>query len=228
MTDFSKYTALLKSAIGIIVFLFGAFNNFLQDIAPPNPSDEFNLPVGIAKFTSLALLLFVSLLCNFKALNQKQTQKKFVSLWLWIAGLLILIFLAGSLFYSNNFREKTVWHQDWKVRLLKGNELTDESKEICVEENKYANVSACEQFLLYKYYNAKQINDEHLLWTEQSVQANLRLLVYAYIVVVVSLSALLFSLVELLSWNLFRKKGDATPDKQLKTNAGSPARRREN
>lgn len=220
MIDFSKYSVLLKSAIAIVVFLFGAFNQFLLNLAPPDPADELDLPIGIAKFTTLALLLFVSLLCNLKALNKKESQKKFVSLWLWIAGALILVFLASSLFYYNNFSEKTVWHRSWKVRLVKGNELTADSKEICREENHNRSTRDCEQFLLYKYYNADQVNHDYLLWPEESVRANRMSLVYQYIFVVISISSLLFSLVELLSWNLFQKKSSATTKSKAKTVAG--------
>lgn len=207
MIDFSKYSVLLKSAIAIVVFLFGAFNNFLLNLAPPDPADELELPIGIAKFTTLALLLFVSLLCNFKALHKKDSQKKFVSLWLWIAGALIVVFLASSLLYYNNFSEKTIWHRAWKARLVKGNVFTDESKEICKEDNHNRSYQDCEQYLLYKYYNADQINHDYLLWTEDSVRANRKSLVYQYLLLVVSISSLLFSLVELLSWNLFQQKG---------------------
>ena len=45
---FANYAALLKSAISVIVFLFGAFSGFLLKFAPPDPSDELQIPIGIA------------------------------------------------------------------------------------------------------------------------------------------------------------------------------------
>jgi len=206
MINFSNYTVLLKSGLAVIVFLFGAFNNFLSKFAPPDPADELDLPIGIAKFSALALLLFVSLLCNFQAAKKQASQKKFVLLWLWVSGILIIGFIVCSLTYFSSFKQHTVWQYNWQTRLVKGDSLTAESNDICREDNHNRSVEACEQYLLYKYYNANQVNIDHLLWTAASVRANtMKLLVY-YMVLVLCISGVLFSLVELLSWNIFSKQ----------------------
>lgn len=209
MINFSNYGTLIKSAIAVVVFLFGAFNNFLVKFAPPDPSDELDLPIGIAKFTALALLLFVSLLCNYKATKKKTDQQKFISLWLWVSGTLVVLFIACSLIYFNNFKKHTVWQYTWQARLVKGDSLTADSKLICKEDNHSRSVKDCEQYLLFKYYNANQVNNDHLLWTEESVRDNTMKLLINYILLVVSISGLLFSIVELLSWNIFNKQKSA-------------------
>lgn len=206
MINFSNYTVLFKSAIAVVLFLFGAFNDFLLKFSPPDPSDELDLPIGIAKFTALVLLLFVSLLCNYQALKKITDQKKFVFLWLWISGFLIVAFISCSLIYYNNFKKYTVKQYNWNVRIVKGDSLTADSRQICKEDKHNRSVKDCEDYLLFKYYNANQVNNDHLLWTEESVRSNtMKLLIY-YIALVISISGLLFSVAELLSWNLFNKQ----------------------
>jgi hypothetical protein len=207
--NFSNYTILLKAAIAVVVFLFGTFSGFLLKFSPPDPSDELSLPIGIAQFVALALLLFVSLLCNYQATRKKSDQKRFVRLWLWISGALIILFVISSLVYYNNFRSKTVKQGEWGLRLIRGNELTDNSKAVCNEKGYSLLNNQCELFLLNKYYNVNEIINKHELWTEQSVNFNKSALLLNYILVIAGISGLLFSLVELLSWSMFAQKTPA-------------------
>ncbi len=213
---FENYTALLKSAIAVIVFLFGAFSGFLLKFTPPDPSDELNIPIGIAQFLSLAILLFVSLLCNYQATKKKADQRKFVRVWLWIAGTLIIAFAVSGIVYYGNIKKHTIRQSDWDVRLIRGSELTKDSKEICKEDKQNSSDADCESYLLYKYYNSNEIIDKHLLWTEESVNSATMTLLINYIIVIVSISGLLFSMVELLSWSMFNKKKDAVASKPVK------------
>jgi hypothetical protein len=93
---------------------------------------------------------------------------------------------------------------DWDIRFVKG-ELTPISKEICEEEEQNNTVQECEAFLLYKYYNANEVLDKHFLWTQESVNRNSVNLLINYIIVIASISGTLFSLVEILSWSMFKK-----------------------
>jgi hypothetical protein len=195
---FQNYTVLLKSAVAVIVFMFGAFSSFLLKFTPPDPSDELGIPIGIAEF--------LSLLCNYQATKKKADQRKFVKLWLYIAGTLIVIFAVSAVIYYGNLKKHTIRQSDWNVTLIRGTEFTPDSKDICKEEKHYRTSEDCESFLLYKYYNANEIIDKHFLWTEQSVNAVQMKLLINYIIVIVTISGLLFSLVELLSWNMFNKK----------------------
>jgi hypothetical protein len=208
---FENYAVLLKSAIAVIVFLFGAFSGFLLKFTPPDPSDELGIPIGIAQFLSLALLLFVSLLCNYQATKKKADQRKFVRLWLYIAGSMIIIFAVSSIFYYSNLKQHTIRQSDWNVTLIRGTELTPDSRDICKEDKQNRSDEECESYLLYKYYNANEIIDKHFLWTEKSVNAMQMRLLIIYIIVIVTISGLLFSLVELLSWNMFNKKPPDAP-----------------
>jgi hypothetical protein len=197
--NFSNYTVLLKAAIGVVIFIFGAFSGFLLNISPPDPAGNIAFQVGLAQFVALVILLFFSLLSNFQLRRSKKNQRKFLRLWLMIAAALILTFIISSLLYYKNFQDNTIVQKDWNIRFTRGT-LTETSRQICAEEKQYHSEAECESFLLYKYYNANEISDKHFLWTEESVsRASLRLLIN-YIIVIVSLSASLFSLVELLSW----------------------------
>jgi hypothetical protein len=203
---FENYTVLLKSAISVVVFLFGAFSGFLLKFAPPDPSDELQIPIGIAEFLALAILLFVSLLCNYQATKKKANQRRFIQLWLWIAGILIIGFAVSGILYYSNIKKHTVKQTNWNIRLIKGSTLTPDSKDICKEEKQNSSIEVCESFLLYKYYTSSEILDKHYLWTEESVNdATIKLLIN-YIVVIISICGILFSLVELLSWGMFNKK----------------------
>jgi len=202
--NFSNYTVLLKAAIGVVIFIFGAFSGFLLNVSPPDPSGNIAFQVGLAQFVALAILLFFSLLSNFQLRRTKKDQRKFLRLWLMIAAGLILTFIVSSLVYYRNLQDNTVLQKDWNIRFTKGT-LTETSKQICAEEKQYASESECEAFLLYKYYNANEVSDKHFLWTEESVSEAAQQLLINYIVVIVSLSASLFSLVELISWN--KEKG---------------------
>jgi hypothetical protein len=203
--NFSNYTVVLKAAIGVVIFLFGAFSGFLMEFAPPDPSENLRFQIGIAQFISLVILLFISLLCNYQATKKKAGQRKFVSLWLWISAALIVIFTVSSILYYQSFRENTIMQSDWDIRFVKG-ELTPISKEICEEEEQNNTVQECEAFLLYKYYNANEVLDKHFLWTQESVNRNSVNLLINYIIVIASISGTLFSLVEILSWSMFSKK----------------------
>lgn len=203
---FENYTVLLKSAVSVVVFLFGTFSGFLLKFAPPDPSDELKIPVGIAEFLALAILLFVSLLCNFQATQKKVNQRRFIKLWLWIAGMLIICFAVSSVVYYSNLKENTIKQTNWNIQLIRGAELTADSKEICKEEKQDRSSKECESFLLYKYYTSNEILEKHYLWTEESVHdATIKLLIN-YLAVIISICGILFSLVELLSWGMFNKK----------------------
>lgn len=202
---FENYTVILKSAISVVVFLFGAFSGFLLKFAPPDPSDELQIPIGIAQFLALALLLFTSLLCNYQATKKKADQRKFIQLWLWVAGILIIVFAVSAIVYYGNIKKHTIKQTNWNIRLIKGSALTSDSKEICKEEKQNRSDKDCESFLLYKYYTSSEILDKHFLWTEESVNDATMKLMVNYIVVIISICGILFSLVELLSWGMFNK-----------------------
>ena len=210
--NFEKYSVVIKSAIAVVVFLFGAFSGFLLKFTPPDPSDELGIPVGIAQFLSLAILLFISLLCNYQATKRKKSdQRQFVNLWLYVVAGMIVIFAVSGIMYYGSLKKDTIRQSDWNIRLIRGTELTKESQDICKEEKHNRSDADCESFLLYKYYNANEILDKHYLWTEKSVNEVTMKLLINYIIVIVSISGLLFSLVELLSWNMFNKKPAEPP-----------------
>jgi len=202
---FENYSVVLKSAISVVVFLFGAFSGFLLKFAPPDPSDELQIPIGIAEFLALAILLFISLLCNYQATRKKANQRRFIQLWLWIAGTLIIGFAVSGIMYYSNIKNHTIRQTNWNIRLVKGSTLTPDSKNICGEEKQDRSTADCESFLLYKYYTSNEVLDKHFLWTEESVnEATMKLLIN-YIAVIVCICGILFSLVELLSWGMFNK-----------------------
>ncbi|MEO7766401.1 MAG: hypothetical protein ABIS01_03205 [Ferruginibacter sp.] len=108
---FDSYTTLLKSAISVVVFLFGAFSGFQLKFAPPDPSKELQIHIGIAPFMALAILFFISLLCNFQVTQKKAYQRIFIRLWLWIDAILIIGFVVSGIVYAANMKNHTVLHK---------------------------------------------------------------------------------------------------------------------
>lgn len=209
---FENYSVVLKSAISVVVFLFGAFSGFLLKFAPPDPSDELQIPIGIAEFLALAILLFISLLCNYQATKKKANQRRFVQLWLWVVAILIIGFAVSGVLYYSNIKKHTIKQTNWNIRLIKGSTLTPDSKNICGEEKQNKSAEECESFLLYKYYTSSEVLEKHFLWTEESVNDATMKLLINYIIVITCICGILFSLVELLSWGMFNK---ATVEKKI-------------
>ena len=196
-----KKTAIIKSSIQLVVLLFAAFGGFLLNIAPPSNS-TVNLAVGITEFITLALLLFISAFTNFSlVLNKKRFKKNYRS-WLIFGAVCFVLLLFFSIQYFSRYNNSVVTVNKWDTKFIRGT-LSPDAIKLCADE-KY-NINHCESLLLEHEYGVDDIEDG-LLWTKESMKKNqLQLLIY-YLSFIITLSACLFSLIELLSANYLSPK----------------------
>lgn len=184
----------LKSALGVVVFLFAALGGYLLDVSPPDTQDTFNanFPTGLAQF--VALLLF--LLAGVWFRNQLQTSpdpRRLLRRWTLFSGVLVGLALVSGMAYYYYFGEYVVYHPAWELRLVRG-ELIDTALEICREDHKVGH--ACELYLLQEYFTFDQVVN-HFLWTKSSVTTAKFILLGSYLAFIISLSGALFCLIEL-------------------------------
>ncbi|MEP6681826.1 MAG: hypothetical protein ABJA35_01145 [Parafilimonas sp.] len=201
-----KKTGIIKNSIQLVVLLFAAFGGFLLNIAPP-ANGTVNLAVGITEFITLALLLFISAFTNFSlVLNKKRFKRNYRS-WLIFSAVCFTMLIATSLLYFNNYGKLVLHVNKWDTTFIRG-ELSPDAIQLC-SEDKYS-ASQCENQLLKYEYGVKDVEDG-LLWTKESMHNNqLRLLLF-YLGFIITLSACLFSLIELLSANYLGSQSKPAP-----------------
>lgn len=198
-----KYLGLLKTAVAIIAFLFGAFNNFLDKYAPPPLGHETGdagtggLTASLAKFICLTLLLFISLVFNYQGLHNDKRKKKLAFAWLFITGFCLLAFILVAFDYQRQFEEKT-FAPFGNDRYMKG-VLTREALQICSTDYPGQDLKACEIELM----NDVSAEGMHAYWVAGSREGFRKDLQIRYMALVILLSVTLFSLIEVLGWNIF-------------------------
>jgi len=198
-----KYLGLLKTAVAIIAFLFGAFNNFLDNYAPPPLGHETGeagtggLTVSLTKFICLVLLLFISLVFNYQGLHDDKKKRKLAFAWLFITGFGILAFILVAFDYQRQFEEKT-FTPFGNDRYMKG-VLTREAVQICRTDYPALDLKSCEIELM----NDVSAEGMAAYWVAGSREAFRQDLQIRYMALVILLSVTLFSLIEVLGWNIF-------------------------
>lgn len=198
-----KYFGLLKTAVAMIAFLFGAFNNFLDKYAPPPLGHETGdagtggLTVSITKFICLALLFFISLVFNYQGLHDEKRKKKLIVIWLFIIGICILAFIITAFDYQKQYEAKTItpFGND---RYMKGI-LTGEALQICRTDYPGLDIKSCEIELM----NDVSAAGMNAYWVPGSREEFRKELQVSYMALVILLSIILFSLIEVLGWNIF-------------------------
>jgi ABC-type transport system involved in multi-copper enzyme maturation permease subunit len=197
-------TTIIKTSVQVILLFFGLFGGFLLHAAPPDYNSEFKLVIGLAQFVSLLLFLLISVVLNLYAKRRQKGAPLLLKVWL----LLIVVFVVGFIVmvfrYYQHFNTLTVWQSTWKIRFIRGTELTEESTRHCKEYK----ISAykCESHLLNIFYTSGEIAFENALWTEASVQENRSRLFRDYVLLIITLSGALFSLVEIIALYSTRPK----------------------
>lgn len=187
----------------MIAFLFGAFNNFLDKYAPPPLSHETGdagtegLTVSITKFICLALLFFISLVFNYQGLHDEKRKKKLVLIWLFLIGFCLLAFIVIAFDYQKQFEAKT-FTPFGNDRYMKGI-LTEEALQICRTDYPGQDIKSCEIELM----NDVSAEGMHAYWVTGSREAFRQALQLRYMTLVILLSVILFSLIEVLGWNMF-------------------------
>lgn len=198
-----KYFGLLKTAVAMIAFLFGAFNNFLDKYAPPPLSHETGdtgtegLTVSLAKFVCLALLFFISLVFNYQGLQDEKRKKKLILFWLFLIGLCIIAFILAGFDYQKQYEEKT-FTPFGNDRYIKGI-LTEEALQICRTDYPGITLKSCEIELM----NDVSAAGMNAYWVPGSREGFRQDLQLRYIALVILLSVILFSLIEALGWKMF-------------------------
>jgi hypothetical protein len=191
--DNEKKAVLIKGAIEVVLLLFAAFGGFLTNIAPPG--SDVKLPLGIAQFITLCLLLYISAFSRYSLSMNKRKYKKNYGLWLIVAGIFLVLTLASAFVYFGQYEKRVIAKENWDVRLVRG-QLTDSSRAICAEE-KIGDTNACEFELLNNFYTSNEVMNGKL-WTRESVSAAKMRLLVSYIAFILSLSVILFAALELL------------------------------
>ena len=202
----NRSLSLLKRAIAIIAFLFGAFNNFLDNYAPPPLNHETEdsgtgeMTTTIAKFITLLLLLFLSLLINNQVINNKTRKIKSFRIWIWVLGIFLLGFIVISFDYQKQYVDKTFtpFGNDRYIRGI----LTQSAMSICQSDYPDHDVRSCEIELMNDV-GAERMNT---YWIPGTRENNRDKLQSRYFTFVILLSALLFSLIELLGLKLMPLK----------------------
>lgn len=191
-----KKLGILKNAIQVIVCLFAAFGGFLFNIAPPNGTDV-KLPLGIAQFLSLALLLYVSAFSVYSLVLNKKRFNRNYKMWLGVAGFFLVVTIASSFTYFHHYENLVLPVDKWDTTLVRG-ELTVDALAVCKEEFRIQDPDRCEHDLLAGFYTIDQVATGRL-WTRNSIKSSQMKLLVWYIVFVIALSGTLFSTIELLS-----------------------------
>lgn len=190
---------IIKTAVQVILLFFGLFGGFLLKAAPPEYNSDFKLTIGLSQFISLLLFLFISVVLNLFAKKRKKGAALLLKVWLLFISIFLIVFIIMAFRYHTDSNTLTVWQSNWKIRLIRGSELTEESKEIC-KENKIKTYT-CESYLLTRFYTSEEIINQNALWTETSVQKSRSRLFTDYILLIIALSGALFSLVEIIALN---------------------------
>lgn len=194
---------IIKTAVQVILLFFGLFGGFLLKAAPPEYNSELKLTIGLSQFVSLILFLFISVVLNLYAKKSKKGAALLLKVWLLFIFIFLIGFIIMAFRYHTDRNTLTVWQSNWKIRFIRGMELTEESNEIC-KENKIKTYT-CESYLLTRFYTSDEIINQNALWTEASVQKSRSRLFTDYIFLIITLSGALFSLVEIIALNKKRE-----------------------
>src|ERR1022692_3986049 len=96
-----RYSALLASAVEVVVFLFASFGGFLKGIAPPQQTGAA-YATGILSFLVLITLLIIS------SLSRTAPGAKFRRAWL-IAGIAAFILALPPAFLYPSALDRYTW-----------------------------------------------------------------------------------------------------------------------
>ena len=174
----------ITSAFEIVTTLTTGFGGFLVAIAPPEEADA-KFAVGISSFLSLVIFLFIA------AIAKRKASLRHWKYWLGISGLFLLTFAISIYIYRNNFAHLTfLFPPDdiEQVRLINGTEYTPKAVQILKE-----NPDLTFAELLDKLGGE---NQRHKIWTQESIENATNVLLYNYIIMILSLTISVFCITE--------------------------------
>lgn len=175
--------AILSKGVQIITFIFAAFNDFFFNIAPPGDMNS-SYAIGISSFLALFILLFIS------AISRNQPKKKYKKIWLAMSMIFFVIALIASGFYKSNFEKLTfVYNPEGETkRHIAGTTLTFEAKKY-LEGNPLTTTSK----LVADFGGIENLE---LVWTRDSVHKAKMMLTFNYILLILTIAAMIFCLTE--------------------------------
>ena len=168
--------------VQFIGFLFAAFGGFLTDVAPPAQTNP-KFAVGLSSFLALMALLIVS------AIAKTAPAGKFRKRWITAGLICMLIALISGLIYPWTLTELTYSYPPPpdapEVQRVRGWVLTPTAKEFISRHPETNSPGQLELKLPYEE-----------IWTADSVAKAKILLLFSYIVLVLSIASGLFCLLE--------------------------------
>jgi hypothetical protein len=177
-----KSHVVLIRGIEVVVFLFAAFSGFLKIIAPPEEVNT-SFALGMTSFLTLITLLFIT------AISQHMAVKQYKRLWLIVAFAASLIFLSSGVLYKYERDRLTFFYppESSQLEYVGGTSMTQEARTYKDKTGKSdASVVAAFGGLLYR----------EQVWPGESSRTARLILTVNYMLLVLTLAATLFSLVE--------------------------------
>ena len=170
----------LTKGIEIIGVLFASFGGFFAGIAPPQAADS-RFAVGISSFLALIALLLIAGVSK---------QKKLRKVWLVAACGLSVIVVIAAIYYKTSSDALTFGYPPGStvVEHIAGTELTAAAREYKEQNEGLSNAQ-----LLAKFGG---LQNKEEVWSAASVNHARRKLIVSYMVLVLSISAAIFSLTE--------------------------------
>ena len=175
--------AILTRGIQVTTFLFAAFNNFLMNITPPGET-ESRFAVGISSLLALFILLFIS------AISMNQPRKRLRKIWLTTSVIFFAVVVIASYIYKSNLDKLTFSFPPGSQKLehIAGTTLTPEAMNY-QKEHPFKTASE----IVADYGGLAFIER---VWTRDSIQRAKMILTINYVLVVLSIAAMIFSLTE--------------------------------
>lgn len=166
----------------VVISLFALGGSFLINALPEIDSKSYI--IGFAQIGSLLIFLFI----KFFVVRNKGTQSFFIR----FAVVMAVVFFITAIFYYEFKKSHTKFFTPENIVVVKG-KLSNEVSSICARSNKKP--QDCEDWYLSIITSDKLGS----VWTPQSVNTNTTIIILLYVLIVFSLSAALFSIVELLN-----------------------------
>jgi preprotein translocase subunit SecG len=178
-----KTKDILAKGIQVVTFLFAGFGNFLLNIAPPAEVDP-NFAVGLSSVLSLFALLFISA-------TTKNFKKKFLKkIWLATSLLFFAIAIVSAITYKDKLNTLTFSYppENPQAQRVGGAVLTPIAEKYR-QENPHKTVAET----VAAFGGLASIER---VWTRDSIGHAKKVLTIDYIIVVLSVAFMLFSLTE--------------------------------
>ena len=178
-----KSKNIIAKGIQVVTFLFAGFGDFLFKVAPPGEADS-SFAVGISSLLTLFVLLFIS------AVTKNYNQKVLKNIWLSSTLLFFITTMASAAIYKEKL---TAWTFSYppetpQAQYISGTVLTS-----MAEEYKFKNPQKTVAEIVAAFGGLASLER---VWTRDSIGYAKEILTVTYVLMVLSVSFMLFSLTE--------------------------------